>query len=463
MSSASGKTVDVLIGSPRDSFWEAITAVLKGYYPYRLKHFHSIDEALDYGNSDGFNPILALVDGQDGTNLTSEWIQSTKMNFPDCPVIVLHSSLAPLDFEVLKKNGADQIMHINFDREFISDMVLQLAPINMEGDQIPITALMPVDLRDMDADTQINFDVYVHLPANHRSVLMRKAGDVVDQKHLDKFKTLRQQMYIKKTQMTQFFEYARTVMSMRNVPFPISMTEKFHRSKKVIYQIMAQFLSGSTTDYSEGKEILDKCKSIVADFELTKDLTPDEIFDEISRFSGNNRTLYHDCICLSAYAAYFAQLLGWSAEKRESAAIAGLLHNIGLAKLPASVGCKPLSEYSDEEKSEYHLYPERSVNMVKAKKVPLPLDIAEAIGQHRESSNGKGFPKKLPGGDISELGKLLGFAYRFHEMTALQENHRAKTANQAVADLRDAALSGTGEVDLLLTTSLFKKWKPSAA
>lgn len=263
--------------------------------------------------------------------------------------------------------------------------------------------------------------------------------------------------------MKPFFEYARTVMSMRNIPLPISMTEKFHRSKKVIYQIMAQFLNGAATDYSEGKEILDKCRSIVADFELTKDMSEQEIFDEIFRFSGNIRTLYHDCICLSAYAAFFAQLLGWSAEKRESAAIAGLLHNIGLAQLPASVGDKSVKEYTADETKEYRFYPERSVIMVKSKKVPLPQEISDAIGQHRENNLGTGFPKGLPGSDISEMGKLLGFAYRFHEMTALQDNQKAKTATQAIADLREEALQGSGEVDLLMTTSIFKKWKPIAA
>lgn len=462
MSSTSGKTVDVLIGSPRDSFFEIVTVILKGYYPYQLKHFRSIDEALDHGTSDSFKPILALIDGQDGTNLTNEWVQSTKMNYPDCPIIVLHSAAAPLDFDIVKKNGATEIMHINFDREFISDMVLQLAPIEMEGDQIPITALMPVDLRDMDADSNINFDIFVHLPTNQRSILMRKSGDVVDQKHLDKFNSLKQQMYIKKTQMKSFFEYARTVMSMRNMPLPISMTEKFHRSKKVIYEIMAQFLNGAATDYSQGKEILDKCKFIVADFELAKDLSTQEIFDEIFRFSGNVRTLYHDCICLSAYAAYFAQLMGWGPEKRESAAIAGLLHNIGLSQLPATVGDKLYKDYSDEEKAQYRLYPDRSVIMVKAKKVPLPQEIADAIGQHRESSAGTGFPKGLTGEDITEFGKLLAFAYRFHELTSLQDGKQARTANQAIADLRDDALNGRGEVDLILTTSIFKKWKPAA-
>ncbi|WP_413613408.1 HD-GYP domain-containing protein [Bdellovibrio sp. HCB-110] len=458
MKTTSGRTVDVLIGSPRDSFWESVKVILKGYYPYQLKHFRNFDEVLE-NSEPNFSPILALIDGQDGTAQTNEWVQSTKMNYPDCHIIVLHSAAAPLDFNVVKKNGADEVMHINFDREFISDMVLQLAPIEMEGDNIPITALMPVDLRDMEAQMSINFDVYAHLPANHRSILLRKTGDCVDDRQLEKFKTMKQQMYIKKTQMKAFFEYARTVMSLRNIPLPVSMTEKFHRSKKSIHEIMAQFLNGAATDYQEGKLIYDKCKNIVADFELVKDLSAQEIFDEIFRFTGNTRTLYHDCICLSAYGAYFAQLLGWNQEKRESAAIAGLLHNIGLAQLPASVGDKNPKNYTPEELSEYALYPDRSVIMVKGKKVPLTPEISEAIGQHRENGAGTGFPKKLTTADLSEMGKLMGLAYSFHEMTALKDNQQALTATQAIQNLRDCALNGNGEFDLILTTQIFKKWK----
>lgn len=454
-----GKTVDVIIGSSRSSFGEAIAAVLKGYYPYQLQQFKSVDALLEHP-TDNFNPLLALIDGQDGTGPSNEWVQSTKMSFPECHVIVLHSAAAPLDFSVVKKNGADEVMHLNFDREFISDMVLQLAPIDLEGDQIPITALTPVDLRDIEAGVSINFDVYAHLPANHRSVVLRKSGDSIDARHVEKFNSMKQQMYIKKTQRTQFFEYARTVMSMRDVAFPISMTEKFHRSKKAIYEIMTQFLNGAATDYQEGKVIYEKCKSIIADFELTKDLSEKELTDEICRFTGNLRTYYHDCICMSAYAAYFAQLLGWDQKKRESAAIAGLLHNIGLSQLPPTAGDKAFSDLTAEELVEYKRYPERSVNMVKSKKVPLDLEISEAIGQHRENGCGTGFPKKMTAEDISPMGKLMIVTYRFHEMTSLQEGRASATPGQAMNLLKENAISGNGDIDLVTVTTIAKKFKP---
>ena len=458
MSSPSRKSVDVIIGSPRDSFWDSVQIILKGYYPYKLRHFKTIDEILDQNEKD-FSPVLALIDGQDGTTATNEWVQSTKMNFPDCKLIVLHTQAAELNFEIVKRNGASEVMHMTFDREFISDMVLQLAPIEMEGDHIPITALMPVDLRDIEPDIDINFDIYIHLPANHRSVLMRKAGAQIEPRQLEKFQNLKQQMYIKKTQMRAFFEYARTVMSLRNVPFPVSMTEKFHRSKKAIYEIMSEFLNSAGTDFQEGRKIYENCKNIIADLELTKSFSGSALFDEIFRYTGNARTPYHDCICVSAYAAFFAQALDWKPETFESAAIAGLLHNIGTSSLPVAMAEKTSSQLKPEEWTHYYQYPERSVHMVRSKKVPLDQNIARAILEHRENPSGTGFPNKLPSADLSDLGKLLGYAYRFHECTSLMEERQALPPGVAIEKLKEDAVAGKGEVDLLMSTEILKKLK----
>lgn len=456
MAASQGKTVDVLIGSPKGSFWDAVSAILKGYYPYVLHKAANIDQVME--GPEGFSPMLALVDGSEGTAVTNEWVQATKMTYPDCNIIVLHSS-APLDFDVVKKNGASEVMHLLFDREFISDMILQLAPVEMDGDQIPITALMPVDLRDIEPDSNINFNVFVHLPSNHRSVLMRKAGDVLDEARVEKFKNMHQQMYIRKTEMKAFFEYSRTVMTMRNLPMPISMTEKFHRSKKAIYEIMAQFLNASSNDYSQGKVILEKCNAIIADFEFVADRSQEELVAEVCRFTNNIRTYYHDCICVSAYGAYFAQLLGLDTNLRMSAALAGLLHNIGMSQMSFPIYDRKVDSLTPDELKDFHLYPERSATMVKAKKVSLTPEISDAIIQHRENCMGTGFPKNLNKDNTSELSKLLSLAYAFHEMTALREGQAALSPFQAIETLSDNALSGSGEYDLRMATGLKKKFK----
>ena len=222
---------------------------------------------------------------------------------------------------------------------------------------------------------------------------------------------------------------------------------------------MTQFLNGAGTDFAECKTIFEKFKIIIADFELTKYHSLEELATEIYRFTGNLRTNYHDCICVSAYAAYFAQALGWDAAKRETAALAGLLHNIGLSQLLPETTDKDPKDMTSEELRNYHFYPERSVNLVKAKKVPLPTEVSDAIAQHREKGQGTGFPKKLPLSDMSEMGKLMAFVFHFHELTALNAGKTSMTPANALAHIRENALSGSGEFDMIITTTIFKKVK----
>lgn len=451
---SSKKTVDVLVGSPRADFFHLVQSILTGYNVYNLIHFPAVEKILE-PDDPNCKPVLAIIDGKDGTGPTNEWVQSSKMAF-DCPVIVLHTAENPIDFAIVKKNGANHIMHLVYDREFISDMILESAPVVFE-DHIPITALMPVDLRDLEKDTEINFDLYVHLPQNQKTLIFRKNGSVMDDKAIQKFNDMKQQMYIKKTERKAFFEYARTVLSMRDIPLPVSMTEKFHRSKRTIFDIMTCFLNGAPADYAVGKEILEQCKVIISEnMELIKDMSPKELFDEICRFAGNTRSNYHDAICVAGYAAFFAQLLGMKVEDREKAAMAGLLHNVGLAQMPLTSAGKIENEYSEAEFSEYKQYPIRSEHMVKNKKVPLEPEIALAIGQHRETCDGKGFPKAMQLGSAGQMSKLLAIAYEFHKLTALYQGASAYTPRTAIEHIRNNAMTGTSTHDLITVGQIFK-------
>ena len=55
-------TVDVLITSQRESFWQDVQVILRGYYPYKLHFMKDTDSILT--PTENLNPLLALVDGQ---------------------------------------------------------------------------------------------------------------------------------------------------------------------------------------------------------------------------------------------------------------------------------------------------------------------------------------------------------------------------------------------------------------
>lgn len=446
--------VGVIIGSPSQDFPAAILKVLEGYDPYQFTILETASAILE-APADLY-PSLALIDGRYGTEVANEWTQSTKMTFPEIRIIVLHNGKDLLDFASVKKNGADEIMHLNYDREFIADIVLTLAPIDFQG-KIPVSALLSVDTRDLVEDTELNFDLYLHLPSNHKTIKYKKEGSKLEKKTLNRFANAQQNMYITKTQTKNFFEYARTTASMRDMETPVSQTEKLNKSKKTIYTIMAEFMNGSAGDYQEGKLILAKCKEILQEFQLTQDYPGKLLTKELSRFTGMARTYYTDAINLAAIAAFFAQALEYSPLQREDAALAGLLHNIGLAQMPTETFGKSSQQLTPDELAEYHLYPERSVNMVKGKKVPLSSEVSDGIIMHRETGDGKGFPKNLYLDKMTDLGKLMSLAYVFLELTSLKEKSPSHTIENALQYIKDEALTGKSHFDILMVTRLFKR------
>jgi len=448
--------MDVLITSQRESFWQDVQVILKGYYPYKLHFMKNSDSILS--PSENLAPLLALVDGYGGTLQACEWVQSVKMTYPDCPLIVLYGTEDQLDFSLVKKNGANYIMHTSFDREFVSDMTLTLAPVDMRGANIPLSALLPIEMADVSTEEEIHFDVYIHLPSNHKSFRVRKSGGKIDERLLEKSESTHQRLYIKKTQMKPFFEYARTVLTMKDVPNPVPQTERIYKSKKLIHEIISEFLNSEGADFQAGKAILERCLEILKELELTKEKSAEERLKEIYKFTGHPRSTYQDALSMAVYASNFAAFLGMDNTKIESAALAGLLHNVGLAQMPVSAAGKMPSEYTSEELSDYKLYPDRSVILIKAKKMPLSPETSIGIVQHQENADGSGFPKGLPNDKIEPMGKILRLAMRFLELTSIDGDELGMTPKAAIGRIREESLSGKTIVDLVTITQVFKRF-----
>ncbi len=447
--------MDVLIASQRENFWQDVQAILKGYYPYKL-HFIRDTDSLTHPQ-ENMIPLLALVDGHGGTLQTCEWVQSVKMTYPDCPLIVLYGPQDQLDFALVKKNGANYIMHANYDREFVSDMILNLAPVDLGGTDIPVSALLPIDIKDIDTEVPINFDIFIHLPSNHKSFRVRKEGGKIEPRLLEKSTENHQRLYIKKTQAKAFFEYARTVLTMRNVPNPVPQTEKIYKAKKLIHEIISEFLDSETSNFQSGKEIFERCRQIITELDLIKEKKPEEHVADVYRFTGHPRSTYQDAISMAVFASSFASMMGFDALKIENSAVAGLLHNVGLAQMPATSIGKNFSQLSPEELTDYKIYPDRSVILIKSKKVPLPQEASSAIVQHQENVNGSGFPHGLDGSKLEPLGKVLRLAMRFLELTSLDGDQLGMTPKAAIAHIKNEAISDKPLVDLITATQVFKR------
>lgn len=447
--------VDVLILGPKNFIGVEISKILNGYQPYNLLNFDTIETFMNASETD-VNPQLALVSAEKDTNGTCEWVQTAKMTYPHVPIIVLHDSSSTLNHYKVEKNGAKYIMHLFYDREFISDRVLQLAPVDMDGDHIPLSALVAINAEDFQPGTKIDFNLYVHLPSNQKTLLFRKAGSLLDEKAIAKIRTSAgQRVYVRKTQLPLFFKYASEVLKQRKQTDVVCQTEKLQKAKSEIQTIMAYFMDEEDSGYEHGKQILERCETIIKEFGLNENLSSEQIFFKLVAHNGQPQTIYNDCVNLCAYTTLFAKILDMDTAAARTAALAGLLSTIGMATLPKDLFTKPQSVWTHQDFEDYKRYPSQSVNLIKKNKVPLDPDVAKIIEQHRERTDGSGFPNASKGTQIHKLAKLLGIAFRFQQLTSLQDGQTTMTPILAIEQImKENTTQGKIPYDTVMVAAL---------
>lgn len=454
MDAANPNQKSVFVITKDTFFLKQISDILIDFPDFKFDLFEDVNVFLDA--SSNINPYLFLVDGNLGQDSVQEWTQTLKMSFEKAPLIVFHSAKTPLDYESIKKNGADLLIHFSFDREFIIDLLLELIPYEFPENHIPLSALNTIDANDLNTDLEVSFDVFVHLPFNKKTILYRKKGAKLDSEKLKKIESQDQHIYFKKTEMKAFLEYARANSTLNNSDNPIAETDRALKTKKLIFEIMAEFFDQQTTNFQGGKVIFERCREIVNEYDLLKPHTPQEAFAKVVHYTGRERTFYNEAINLAVFSSMFGHILALSPEHIEALALAGLLHNIGLCYVENFDLQRDVSTLPSDQKEIYHSYPEKSVFMIKTKRVPLPLTVSEAIIEHRENLDGTGFPHKLGADKIKFLPRILRIAYEFQTMTALTKSLNKRTASAAMIDLKEKVLASKIPLDLNTVLALAK-------
>lgn len=123
---------------------------------------------------------------------------------------------------------------------------------------------------------------------------------------------------------------------------------------------------------------------------------------------------------------------------------AGLLHDIGLHGVPASILDKPgpLSAAEWERMRMHAYYTERMLSR------PAALARIGAIASlTNERCDGTGYHRGLPGQAISVAGRLLGAACAYRAMTEPRPHRPARSADEAAAELRRDVRAGRFNAD----------------
>jgi HD-GYP domain-containing protein (c-di-GMP phosphodiesterase class II) len=135
--------------------------------------------------------------------------------------------------------------------------------------------------------------------------------------------------------------------------------------------------------------------------------------------------------------------------------LAGLLHEIGLMKIPEELYLAERS-LTAQEKQTLMAHPVLGYRILKQAGFPTPTRLA--VLEHNERIDGSGFPRKITGEKISEYGRILAVASSYHAATSPRPY---KTGSDGHAGLMDLLKNAGRRYDekvlgaLLYTLSLY--------
>ncbi len=114
---------------------------------------------------------------------------------------------------------------------------------------------------------------------------------------------------------------------------------------------------------------------------------------------------YQHCLLVTGVAVAFANRLGLSRADRDRLSFAGMLHDIGKARIPVDILEKP-SPLTAGEMLEMRNHPQYGFDMLNEPRV-VSAEMLDMVVHHHEYLDGSGYPHGLRAPEISDLVRII--------------------------------------------------------
>ncbi|MEP6971508.1 MAG: HD domain-containing phosphohydrolase, partial [Betaproteobacteria bacterium] len=122
--------------------------------------------------------------------------------------------------------------------------------------------------------------------------------------------------------------------------------------------------------------------------------------------------------------------LGLAAQELQGLGVAAIMHDVGKIRLPDRVRLADVNFAP----AEYRVYQSHVAHGVAiAMQMGLSSDVQRTVGEHHEMMDGSGFPRQLPGTDMSLCGKVLALVNRYENMCNPPRASAAVTPHEALS------------------------------
>jgi HD-GYP domain-containing protein (c-di-GMP phosphodiesterase class II) len=121
----------------------------------------------------------------------------------------------------------------------------------------------------------------------------------------------------------------------------------------------------------------------------------------------------------------------FSSRHIQNAILAGLLHDLGMTRLPVKV-LAAQEQTNSTTRQQWRNHAPWLAERLRPYLKPEEFEVAQAIAQHHERMNGSGYPMKLAQQELIELGRQLAVADCYAALCQPRPHRKAHSTRQAV-------------------------------
>lgn len=404
------------------------------------EQIHEIPYDLDKLSETKLSPeplILIFGTPPAGVKL-NEAAQVARMQYPDRPIYHLTSIRENFDRRDFQKNGFTDAFLLPIDLDPLTQAVRDEISRASKG---AIRSYRSVQLVDVRPNESLSFDTYMFMPMNRKHLKISSLGDTLDPVQHEKLtKGGINSVHVSSDQIKDFYVFAANKLRDLQKGEGLSETERKERMSSAIRNLMASVFNDSSSDATigRGRNVVADCQEIVKNF-ITDGSDKNSWYAKMLQATGSDAGSYNHAGNVATFGALFSLAVGIG--KPEDIALAGLLHDMGIADIPPAIQGKTAEERTRAEEEEYRKHPDHTVGIIKFRKMILPEAVVKAVAQHHERWSGTGYPKGYSGTRICPEAQILALADQFDYLTMTREGRPRMTPPVAFRVIYDECLN----------------------
>lgn len=155
-----------------------------------------------------------------------------------------------------------------------------------------------------------------------------------------------------------------------------------------------------------------------------------ETFINITNIPSKGDYLANHIVNTAILSILLGQKLGYSQIKLVNLAMAALLFDIGMVKIPIHITEKE-GTLSQEEFNKIKTHPVHSYQII-AKEMGLPVEVARVGLEHHEKIDGTGYPRQVKGVELSEMSRIISIVDTYEAITKSRSYREGKDSYEAM-------------------------------